>query len=393
MTYDFNNFNGFDLKTSSLAVTNFKRNRSAQPSRIMNKFWEEVRLSETKETILLLAGKYTSLVDGNIKEWKEFLLHSTPYVKGKASSEIVCTAGYDQHAKQPCTGCVYWDNGPKKENPWYPRPKVKFNALSLAAYHDNVPYIKDGKPAIKDDGKPSLIKQKCAGKGCHLCTSLGKPSTFGRLMKVVLTGTHFGQLTSFNKKTLNNLCSGCGKTIVVNEYSCSSCDKQLLDVSNNSYSAEQLDRFAKSPQTCECGHVGLPKEGLDCGFDEDGQIKEVEDCPLDYPIRMNIFNTVLSLSKEGEKTKSSLYFGERRSIYANSKIKYMAPNKQSITEILNTAIAANNGSLFDLDAETYTNTTAEQAAIIGDGIDPYAEVNAPSMGSGGFPINFTNMSK
>jgi len=399
MIYDFDKLNTFDLRTSSVAVTNYKPNRGNAAPKVMNKYWEELKLSENKETVLLLAGDYTSLVDGKQKSWLEYLLHQKLFVKGQVQKEIVCSAGIDPHNKQPCTGCVYWENGPKKENPWYPKPKVKFNILSLANYHDNVPYMKDNKPMVKEDGKPVLIKQQCAGRGCALCASLGKPSIFGRLMKLLLTGTHFTQLMTFNKKTLNNLCSGCGKTIVVNEYTCAQCNTQLLgSEAIENMSLEQVEKFAKSPQKCACDNIGFAQEGLDCGYDANGLAKESDSCPLEVPIRMNIFNTVLSLTKSGEKAKSTLSATDLRSVYPNSLIRYAAPNKMALPEILNNALGVNNGNLFNLSVEIQILSTHDQAEMLGVP-DPYAE-NQSSLPSdvvpqspqlSGFPVNFPTM--
>lgn len=398
MIYDFGKLNTFDLRTSSVAVTNFKPNRGNATPKILNKYWEELKLSENKETILLLAGEYTSLVDGKSKNWLEYLLHQKPFTKGQPQRDIVCTAGTDPHDKKPCTGCVYWENGPRKENPWYPKPKVKFNILSLASYHDNVPYMKDNKPAVKEDGKPILIKQQCQGRGCSLCANHGKASVFGRLMKLVLTGTHFTQLMSFNKMTLNNLCSGCGKTIVINEFTCAQCNAQLLDTTTiESFSLEQIDKFAKTPQKCGCGYVGFPQEGLDCGYDANGLAKEADNCPLEVPIRMNIFNTIFSVTKMGEKLKSTLTATDLRSVFPNSLIRYQAPNKLPLTEIINQALSVNNGKLFDLTAEINLLSTKEQAEILGV-LDPYTQGdnslpsdNVAQTTPMGFPINFPTM--
>jgi len=323
MKYDFTSMNNLALaKASTSTVTNFKSTRPTTfAKKEINRFWEEIKLGSDSETLLLLSGNYTSLINGEQKQWKEYLLHRTVFVPGKQQGEIVCSAGFDEHDKQPCVGCAHFEAGPRKENPWYKQPRVRFNALSLAFYHDDIPYIKMGKPQTKEDGKPIFIKQKCGGKTCVHCPNYGKPKTFGRLMKLVLTGTHFSQLINYNKR-LQNTCAGCGKYIVINEYSCASCDGLVFDVANNPVSQEQLDRIATTPLPCtKCDYVGIPKEGLDCGYDEKGETKEVDDCPLDFPVRMNIFTTIISMSKEGEKTKSSLSFGEKKSILPNSKIK------------------------------------------------------------------------
>lgn len=381
--YDFTSMNNLALsKASTSTVTNFKPTRpQAFTKREINKFWEELKLGADSEVVLLLAGDYKSLINGEQKQWKEYLLHRTLFTPGKQQGEIVCSAGYDEHDKQPCVGCVLYESGPRKENPWYKQARVRFNALSLAFYHDNIPYIKGGKAQTKEDGQPVFIKQKCGGKTCVSCATYGKPKIFGRLMKLVLPGSHFSQLINYNKK-LYNSCAGCGKTIVINEFSCAQCDAQLLDVANNPMTQESFDRFATTPQTCgECNFVGIPKEGLDCGYDEKGETKEVEDCPLAYPVRMNIFTTILSLTKEGEKSKSALMFGEKKSILANSKIKYIKPVavKQTLEEILDSCIAANGGKLFDLDTEVHTVSLEEQAIVLGVE-NPYK--NEPVMATG-----------
>lgn len=409
MTYDFQKFNAFDLKKAALSVSNYRPPRAPSTPRFTNKFWEEVKLDDVKQPILLLAGEFVSLISNTPAPWKEYLLHKTLYIKGQQQKDIVCSAGHDPYNKQPCVGCYYWETGPKKENPWYPKVTIKFNALSLSQYHDNIPYIKSGQQVKKEDGKPVFIKERCAGKACTLCPTYGKPGLSGRLMKLVLTGTHFNQLMSYNKKLLN-LCAGCGKTIVLNDFSCAGCGDQLLNVAENRFSEEYLEQYASTPVQCHCGHTGIPQEGLDCGYDEEGMTKEVEDCPLEYPVRMNIFNTVIPLTKEGEKTQSKLDFGEKKSIVEKSKIKYNHPSKLSINEILQNAITANNGKLFDLDEETRILSTEEQAAHL-NVENPYANLQGGVMGLpanvpvqqippmahagtvplGGFPVNFGNI--
>ena len=389
MKYDFTSMSNLALgKATTSTVTNFKSTRpSTFVKKELNKFWEDIKLTSDYETVLLLAGNYSSLINGEQKQWKEYLLHRTPFVVGKQQGEIVCSAGFDEHDKQPCVGCAHYESGPRKENPWYRQPRVRFNALSLAFYHDDIPYIKNGKAQTKEDGKPIFIKQKCGGKTCVHCQPYGKPKIFGRLMKLVLTGTHFSQLINYNKR-LHNSCAGCGKSIVINEYSCANCNEQLLDVANNPVSQEWLDKFVSTPQTCgKCNHSALPIEGLDCGYDEKGETKEVDDCPLEYPVRMNIFTTVISVSKEGEKTKSALSFGEKKSILPNSRIKYVKPVavKLSLEEILDSAINANGGKLFDLDAEIHTVSLKDQASILNIE-NPYENENEVGPKGPGIPI-------
>jgi hypothetical protein len=255
--------------------------------------------------------------------------------------------------------------------------------LSLASYHANIPYIKAGVAQKKEDGTPVFIKERCLGKTCPHCAAHGKPTlTNGLLRKLVLTGTHFNQLMNYNRK-LSDICSGCGKTIVLNDYSCQKCNFQLLNVAEGRYSSEFLEKYATTPQMCpnpECNHSGLPTEGLDCGYDEEGLVKEVEDCPLDYPVRMTIFNTVIPLTKEGEKVQSKLDFGDKKSILDKSRIRYNHPSKLSIEELIKAALVDTKGELFDLENEVRICGLDEQAAILGVE-NPFAEIKLPNTGA------------
>lgn len=390
MDYNFQTMPAFDIKKAAVSAATYKPIRpQSNNGKVYNKFWEELKLDAIKQPILFLAGSYTSLIDGIKKPWKEYLVHKTAYIKGKQQKEIVCTAGIDPYNKQPCVGCYYYDNGPKKENPWYPKVTVKNSVLSLAMTHDNIPYTKNG--------KQSFIKERCIGKTCKLCSEYGKPTLNSRLMKLVLTGTHFSQLIAQNKNLLSK-CSGCGFTIVLNDFSCPKCSVQLLNVADSRYSEEYLEQFANTPIHCTCGNEVIPQEGLDCGYDEEGAIKESDKCPLEFPIRMDIFNTVLPISKSGEKQQSKLDFGDRKSILENSLIKYTHISKLPLTELLSSALSVNNGSLFDLDKETITLSVEDQAATL-EVENPYANMSTemPSniavsqIPTGNFPVKFNNM--
>ncbi len=360
--YDFTKISNISLIKASNSVMSFKppRPQSSDGKKFLTKFWEEIKLSEANEKVILLAGSYKSLIDGNVKQWKEKLAHETMFIPGKPQGTIICSAGHDPNDKHDCVGCVLYENGPKRDNPWYPKVKVTFNAVSLAAYHDNLPYInKEGKPQIGKDNKPLFIKGKCTGKNCVSCKQYGKPALFGRLMKLTFTGAQFAQLMSFNKK-LENICAGCGYNIVINDYSCQSCGELLLDVANSSYPDEYIASFAANIQKCKCGANELPIPGLDCGYDVDGINKINEECPLKLPMPMNIFTSVIDIRKEEKILKL-----DKASILDNSRIKYKLPGNVDIKDVIEAAIKANNNSLFDLDAETFILPTDEQAKILG----------------------------
>ncbi len=362
----------FSIKSSD-AVTKFRPSKTmtGKPKKI-KKFWEELLLKDAIQSVMFLSPQdsgeyYESLINGDKQPWQEYLLHKTQTLDNgkKQFPDTICSAGLDRYNKKPCVGCYQYDHFTGRPNPWKPSPTCKFNIIHFANYHD-VPRLKDGKQVIYND-IPQFNKEKCVGEGCQFCKDGNKP-VFGRLMKLTFGQNHTKQLFEI-RRGLFWTCAGCNTAIVVNNLSCSNEDcGKVLKEDLKGKKIEDVEGLLQTEIECiHCGTIGLPIEGSDCGYKADRTMKlKKHNCPFSAPARMDIFSAVLDLSKTGEKLESTIKLAAAYSVYEDGNSPYQFDCEDNLDTIVNRAIKANSGELFDLHEEVvdFIMEPAEQALIL-----------------------------
>lgn len=306
---------------------------------------EEAKI-EVAEPMVLIAGQYEDLYakdrDGNrvqpppITEGYRFKVHtfnvfikpSKPGQNGFTTyRDITCSAGPEPHAPQPCLGCYSVDHGKKDSKQ---KDQWAFNIAHLGYYH-MVPFVKDGQVQMKKDNSgPILIKEECPtykmenillGRGiqsgkikdpkiisrfkqCEHCAQ-GVPHTFGDHRLIQLGFGHLKNLFEIDDQ-LGKRCLSCGTHIIRMGFKCSKCNTGLLDIATaTGWTNDQIEQFAKTETTCQCGHTDLPKSIYQCGFDENyNQIPNKTSC--EEPKKMSVFHCVLWIQRQGENTDSEI---------------------------------------------------------------------------------------
>jgi hypothetical protein len=307
---------------------------------------EEAKI-EAAEPVVLIAGDYEDIFatypEGHpqvgqriipppkqeglhvrIHTFNVFMKARNPNERGYPSfRELVCSAGPDPHAPQPCVGCYKVDHGEKDSRA---RDSWVFNMAHLAWYH-LVPFVKDNQVQMKNDGSgPIMIKVECMShkmENVYLGRAVGAnraPAEIAKRFKQCegcrqqaqwAWGDH--RTLQLGYKHLKNIfaidddvskkCINCGTGILRIAFDCEKCDSELLNLSQVSWTNDQIDQYAKAPAQCACGHVGLPKSAYECGFDDN--FNRVAD-PCDNPLKTSIFDCVLWLQREGESTESEV---------------------------------------------------------------------------------------
>ncbi len=238
--------------------------------------------------------------------------------------DIVCSAGPEPHAPQPCLGCYDYDHGKKESKP---KDQWVFNIAHLGWYH-LLPLVKDGQVQMKKDGSgPVMIKQECT---THKMESilLGRAINSGRVPGEIAKrhkpcegcqqqaqfawGDH--RIIQFGWKHLKNVleiddkvgkkCLNCGTGILRVAFDCEKCQTEIVDLSQVQWTNDQIETFSKTPFNCtSCGHGGLPQSAYDCGYD-DNYNQVAASCG--NPQKTTLFDCVLWLQREGESTESEV---------------------------------------------------------------------------------------
>lgn len=345
----------------------------------IQKFWEELQLNAAIQTVLWLSPEPenypTSLIDNKQKPWGEFGKHKTQRQEGEKTvyPSIVCTAGTDPHNKKECVGCYQQEHFTGKPNPWKASITTKHQIIHFAFYH-KVPRLKDGQPVIYQD-KQQFSSELCKGNNCKHCDA-NVEKVFGKLLKLELGPNHTKNLLGgegYDSSTksrrffrgirhqLNWTCGGCGGTIVTKAALCGGCGNVLEDftklVGNDPKDMlgslrGLIENKLANPYNCtKCGVHGLPVEASDCCYDVEGKMKLKKlKCSFEAPERMDLYNSVLQISKEGASTESAIKLKGQFSIDEKSNNPYQFEVDEPLIEIVNRAIAANDG-LYNLDKE------------------------------------------
>ena len=303
---------------------------------------EEAKI-EAAAPVVLIAGQYEDIyaVDANgvriipppVQEglhvrahnFNVFMKPRNPNERGyNTFRELYCSAGPDPHAPQPCLGCYMGDHGADKST--RARDSWVFNIAHLGLYH-SVPLVKDGVVQMKrDQSGPVMIKQECTSykmenvylgravqagrvgpdlarkyKPCEGCNQQA-PFVWGDHRVLQLGLKHLENIFEIDDK-VGKQCINCGTSILRVAFDCEKCGNELLNLSQVSWTNDQIEQYMKTQQSCGCGHVGLPKSAYECGFDENyNQIAE----PCANPQKTSIFDCVLWLQREGESTSSEV---------------------------------------------------------------------------------------
>jgi len=345
----------------------------------IQKFWEELQLNATIQTLLWLApdpeNYPTSLIDNNKKPWGEFGKHKAQRQEGEKTvyPSIVCTAGTEIHNKKECVGCYQQEHFTGKPNPWKVSTTTKHQVIHFAFYH-KVPRLKDGQPVVYQD-KQLFNSELCKGGNCRHCEA-NVEKVFGKLLKLELGPNHTKNLLGGEgydpatktrkfyrgiRHQLNWTCGGCGGTIVTKAALCSGCGDILEDFTKL-VGADPKDMLGSlrgaienklaSNYTCKkCGVYGLPVEASDCCYDVEGKMKLKKlKCTFEAPERMDLYNSVLQINKEGAATESALKLKGQFSVNETSNNPYQFEVDEPLIEIVNRAIGE-NGGLYNLDKE------------------------------------------
>lgn len=394
----------------------FARWKPPQMTDILKRFLaappNEESFVQVSEPIVLIPGQYVDLLsrdkDGApivpppIIEAKRFRSHTFPvWIQPKNQGQqgfksfrdIVCSAGPEPHAPQPCVGCFQVDHGSKDSKP---RDQWAFNIAHLAWYHTR-PYVKDGQIQTKQNSnEPIMIKDECMSykmenvllgrahgaraqgvnkkhrqcEGCGQYAPQGQapqqhPYTWGDHRVLQVGWGHLKKILDLDIE-IGQKCANCNTGIIRVAFDCSRCNNEMLNVAQAGWTNEQLDTYSKTHQQCgQCGNVDLPKGIFECGYNEQ-YMKVGGGCPDNVdPRKSSIFDNVLWVQREGEGTDSEIVVKRWEPIST-----YKTPDGRSLMDHLKEIVKAP----FNLD-EMYTPDSLDEQAETIRVQNPYAQQN------------------
>lgn len=295
---------------------------------------------EVAEPMVLIAGQYPDLYarDANnnplvpppVGEGLHYRAHTFPVtIQPKTAGQqgfrtfrdIVCSAGPEPHAPQPCVGCNLVDHGADAKA----RDRWVFNVAHLGWYHEH-PLVKDNQVQMKKDGSgPVMVKEECrsykmlsvlynravqAGnrqykpQECEGCKNQW-PFVWGEHRLIEVGWKHLNNILDFDT-ALGKKCANCGTYLLRMSFNCGneSCNAVLVNIGQSGWTQDQCENFAKTAQHCpQCNYQGLPRSNYQCGFDE-------KYIPTQQPCqdtrKTSIFDCVIWAQREGEKTESEI---------------------------------------------------------------------------------------
>ena len=300
---------------------------------------EEARMG-VSEPIVLLRGEYQDLYarddNGNpivpppVTEGFRFRSHTfNVQVPGKNGQkgytqfrDIICSAGPEAHAPQPCVGCHCNDHGMEGR----PRDQWAFEIVHLGWYHLS-PLVKDGQVQMKrNSNEPVMVRNMCDTQNklnqiyarahqanprewkepyvCEGCRGQHQ-YVWGDHRTIQVGKNHLVNLLDLNDK-IGQKCGTCGTNILRIAFDCGNpnCDNELLDVAATGWTNQQLEQFAKMPVGCQkCGYQGLPVPAYSCGFNDNFQ-RIAQECA--DPVQASLWDHVIWVQREGESTSSEL---------------------------------------------------------------------------------------
>lgn len=302
---------------------------------------EEAKI-EAAEPVVIIPGDYEDIyaVDANgvrivpppkqeglhirLHGFKLWMKPRNPNERGfETFRDLYCSAGPEPHAPQPCVGCYQVDHGDKNARS---KDNWVFNIAHLMWYH-LIPYVKDNQVQMKKDGSgPIMIKVECTSykmesvylgravqarrapvdvarryKPCDACQQQAQWA-WGEHRSLQLGFKHLKNIFAIDD-AVGKKCVNCETGILRIAFDCEKCNSELLDLAQVTWTNDQIETYTKTPQQCNCGHIGLPVSAYECGFDDN--YKRVAE-PCNNPQRTTIFDCVLWLQREGESTESEV---------------------------------------------------------------------------------------
>lgn len=246
-------------------------------------FVPEMELTASNVRVRLLAGKYSTLIRGEVPdgyrvdvdhpppvetvetEYLPFVRHTRADRGGggdyKFHWKFVCSGGpwYLSRNREPCLGCDHhWDYSTKEA-----RKKAfttqALNAFSVLDYRKHHTVEKTSKR-----GKKYTEYVPCLGRACTLCAAR-TPSVPYHVKPLVLGKEHFDTLLSFNEQA-GCMCRSCGEGEVRTiAWLCGSCKDALIDMDTTQLSDEDIRKLSMSIMECAaCHHRGFPMECVEC---------------------------------------------------------------------------------------------------------------------------------
>ncbi len=362
----------------------------------------EESVTQVAEPVVLVRGEYPDLfaIDPQTKmpvnpppicEGHRFKVHTfkvwiQPQRQGQQGFEtfkdIVCSAGPDLHAPQPCVGCYLVDHGKKDSKP---KDQWAFNIAHLGWYH-NSPLVKDNQIQMKrDNSGPVMIREECLshkmenivlGRGaqqfskrkyrqCGGCQGQ-HPFLYGDHKVLQLGFKHLKSLFAIDDD-LGKKCINCGTFVIRMFFNCGNpdCNARIVDIATTGWTNEQIDTFSKTAQQCgRCNFYGAPYSEYKCGFDERFYPVPGAGCRGDVePAKMSIFDCVVWLQREGENTESDIVVKKFEPIST-----YRTHDGRSLDEHLKEIIKSpfNMGEMYAPDSLDDQANTIRQA-------NPYAQ--------------------
>jgi hypothetical protein len=299
---------------------------------------------------------------------------------------IVCSAGVDQHAPQPCVGCYYNDHGEKCA----PRDQWAFNIAHLAWYHMK-PLVKDNQVVFKKDkpGEPVMVKDECLthnmenivraradqylpqgqgrSKACEACQQQAE-FIWGDHRILQVGKGQLENILAFDDE-LAKTCANCNTNLITVAYVCKRCQEDVLDVASSGFTNAQLKQFADSPVQCRCGNVDRPAPMYDCGYDQKMNKLQDRGCPENVdPRPLSIFDVVLWVQREGEATKSEIVIKSWTPISQFAMPDgSLSPDGRPLSEVLKDIV----GRTYNM-VEMYSPQKLDEQAKTIDHQDPYA---------------------
>ena len=353
---------------------------------------------QISEPVVIIPGKYpdpymrnadgTPVLPVQEIEALHFRAHTFPvFVKPKNGAgfqtfrDMVCSAGPDPHAAQQCIGCNQADHGNKDAKP---KDQWAFNIAHLAWYHSS-PLMKDGQVQMKKDNSgPILVKNQCANqrmenivltraaqaraqgfrapKACEGCQQ-GHPFVFGDHRVIQVGKKHLDNILDLDVE-LGKRCANCGTNLLLLYFDCGKCSEHMVDLASSGWTNAQIAEFGKSQQQCsKCQTVGQFVPYYECGYDERYAKIAGAGCGSDIePIKGSIFDNVLWLQREGEKTETEFAVKKQELIS-----QFKTPDGRPLADHLAEVVKAP----FNL-AEMYSPESLDDQAAMINIPNPYA---------------------
>lgn len=359
----------------------FARWKPPQMSEALKKYLSappsEESFLQVSEPVVLLQGAYPDLYarnqDGSsvspppVSEAYRFRAHTFPvFIQPKSGQgfksfrEVVCSAGHEPHAPQPCVGCYQVDHGAKDSRA---RDQWAFNIAHLGWYHSH-PYMKDGQIVTKKGSQdPIMVKDECLShkmenviigraaqaqapgikKRARQCDSCGSqhPFAWGDHRVLQIGFKHLKRVLELDDE-LGKKCANCNTGIIRVSFDCGKCGVEVLDVAKSGGTNEQLEQFSKATHNCtSCGQSDYPRSVYECGYDERFN-RITGGCAQNItPKKTSIFDCVLWVQREGEGVDTDMVITKVETIAAfRMQDGQLSPDGRPLSEHLKEIVRA-----------------------------------------------------